>query len=148
MVDVTGKAQTARRARASCRVFFGPAGAGVLADRELRERLLQTARIAGIQAAKRTGELIPLCHPLSVEGIELRLGAGATAVDVEAEVHSYERTGVEMEALTACTAAALTLYQVLAGDAETRIEGLCVLEKSGGKSGPWGRLHEPGETKA
>jgi cyclic pyranopterin phosphate synthase len=96
------------------------------------------ARIAGIQAAKRTGELIPLCHPLPLDGVTVDLAADAHGVRVEATARCTGRTGVEMEALTAATVAALTVYDMLkAVDRGMVIEDVRLLAKSGGRSGTW-----------
>ena len=101
---------------------------------------LEVARIAGIMGAKRTADLIPLCHPIGIGSVEVSLTASERGIDIEAVVRTAERTGVEMEALTAVSTAALTLYDMVKGtEREVAITDLRLLEKSGGKSGEWSR---------
>ena len=101
---------------------------------------LATARVAGIQAAKRTSELIPLCHQLALTGVDVDFGIGESAVEITATVRSTDRTGVEMEALTAVSVAALTLYDMVkAVDTAARIDNVRVLRKDGGRTGAWRR---------
>ena len=96
------------------------------------------ARVAGIQAAKRTSDMIPLCHPLMIGSVQVNFAIGDRYIDVEAEVDTYDRTGVEMEALTAVSVACLTIYDMCkAVDRGMLIDNLRLLEKSGGKSGHW-----------
>ena len=103
------------------------------------------ARIAGIQAAKRTSQLIPLCHPLLLGDVQVRFSVGADHVGVEAEVESVDRTGVEMEALMAAAVAALSVYEACKSlDRSMSVEELCVWEKSGGRSGTWQRTDDGG----
>ena len=98
------------------------------------------ARVAGIQAAKRTSELIPLCHPLMLSSVQVDLTPGPSWVDIEATAETVDRTGVEMEALTACSVAALTVYDMCkARDRAMQVEALGLVEKSGGRSGDWHR---------
>jgi len=141
MVDVGDKAVTDRLARAGGRIRMLPATLALIRDgRAAKGDVLGVARIAGIMAAKRTAELIPLCHqiPLSQVRIEFTLDAAGNAVNCEASVRTMERTGVEMEALTAVTVALLTVYDMCkAVDRGMVIEGVGVLEKAGGKSGHW-----------
>jgi cyclic pyranopterin phosphate synthase len=141
MVDVGGKDETERRARARATVRMSPATASrVAAGDAPKGDVLGTARIAGIQAAKRTDELIPLCHglPLSFVGVEAEIGEGG--VTITAEARTRARTGVEMEALTAATVAALTVYDMVKGvDRDVEIAEVVLLEKSGGRSGDWRR---------
>lgn len=100
--------------------------------------VLTVAQLAGILAAKRTGELIPLCHPLPLDGVDVLLFPEGEAIRIEASVRCTGRTGVEMEALTAVSVAALTVYDMLkAVDKGMRIEGIRLLRKSGGRSGEW-----------
>lgn len=102
--------------------------------------VLGAARIAGIQAAKRTPDLIPLCHPLLVGGVVINFTIGDDCVEVETEVEAVDRTGVEMEALTACAVAALTIYDMCKStDRTMSIEQVALWEKSGGRSGTWRR---------
>ena len=143
MVDVGGKPVTARRALAEARVSMGEAAWSALSEnRAAKGDVLAVARIAGISAAKRTGELIPLCHPLGLDSVsvEFELDEESRGVRVLAEARCEGRTGVEMEALTAASLAALTIYDMLkAVEKGIEIGGLRLLEKSGGKSGDWRR---------
>ena len=135
MVDVTPKEPTHRRAIARCKVRMLPETTVKIASNAINKGdVLGAARIAGIQAAKRTAELIPLCHPLLVGSIALNFTIGDDFVEVETQVEAVDRTGVEMEALTACAVAALTIYDMckaLSHDIE--ITGIRLLQKSGGK---------------
>lgn len=141
MVDVGGKPSTARRAVAEGRVRFGERAFEALAAERLgKGDALGVARLAGIQAAKRTADWIPLCHVIPLEHVEVTIAldpARRSAV-VRAAAAARWSTGVEMEALTAVAAACLTLYDMAkALDRGIRIEGLRLLEKSGGRSGDW-----------
>ena len=137
MVDVGAKAVTRRRAVAEARVRVSPE----LADRIARNTLakgdlLALARIAGIQAAKRTDELIPLCHSLPLEAVDVRAELRKDHVHIQAEVHVTAKTGVEMEALTAVAVAALTVIDMgKSVDRTMTVDGLRLLEKDGGRSG-------------
>jgi cyclic pyranopterin monophosphate synthase len=146
MVDVGAKPQTARRAVARALVRMAPATAArVAAGDAPKGDVLGTARIAGIQAAKRTGELIPLCHPLPLDhvDVEAEVDAAAGTVTLTAEARVTARTGVEMEALTAASVAALTVYDMVKGlEKGIEIASVVLLEKSGGRSGEWRR--DPG----
>lgn len=140
MVDVGGKDVTARVAEAEARVVMKPETLALIrAGGAKKGDVLGVARLAGIMAAKRTAELIPLCHPLPLDKVTLDLAPeGEDAVLIRATVACTGRTGVEMEALTAASVAALTVYDMCkAVDRFMRIEGLRVLRKSGGKSGDW-----------
>jgi cyclic pyranopterin phosphate synthase len=139
MVDVSGKEPTLRRAEAEGWLVADEAVlAAVRTGRTPKGDVLETARIAGILAAKRTGELVPLCHPLQLEHVDVELVPGADRVHLRATATARGRTGVEMEALTAVSVAALTLYDMLkALSRELRIEGVRLLAKSGGRSGDW-----------
>jgi len=143
MVDVGAKPQTARRAVARALVRMDPATAArVAAGDAPKGDVLGTARIAGIQAAKRTGELIPLCHPLALDhvDVEAEVDAAAGTVTITAEARVTARTGVEMEALTAASVAALTVYDMVKGlEKGVEIASVVLLEKSGGRSGAWRR---------
>jgi len=106
--------------------------------------VLGAARIAGIQAAKRTADLLPMCHPVMVGNVAINFVFGDDYVEVEAHVDTVDRTGVEMEALTACSVAALTIYDMCKSQDRTMtIEHVALWEKSGGRSGPWRRAEEP-----
>lgn len=141
MVDVGGKAETERVATARGRLVMSRVAFDALAaGRTPKGDALVVARIAGIQAAKRTAELIPLCHPLALTDVDVELEAdeGIPGVRARATVRVYGRTGVEMEALTAVSVALLTAYDMLkAVDRTMRIEAVQVSSKSGGRSGDW-----------
>lgn len=138
MVDVSEKARTDRMARAEAFVRVSPSTMTILRDGSApKGDVLATARIAGIQAAKRTAELIPLCHPIAITGAKVTLTLeGDTLVRIEARVSCADRTGVEMEAMTAASVAALTVYDMLkAIERDIVIERVALLEKDGGRSG-------------
>ncbi len=137
MVDVSAKPETDRSATARVRVVMLPATLAVVAaGTATKGDVLGTARLAGIMAAKRTAELIPLCHPLPISAVTLDLQPGDGAVEITATVRTTGRTGVEMEALTAASIAALTVYDMCkAIDRGMQIDGLRVVHKDGGKSG-------------
>jgi len=141
MVDVGGKPVTHRVAVASGRIAMQPATFDLVAGGTSKKGdVLGVARIAAIQAAKRTSELIPLCHPLALTkiGVDFTLDAAAHAVECRAEVHTSGQTGVEMEALTAVQIGLLTIYDMCkAVDRGMEIGGVRLLEKRGGKSGRW-----------
>ena len=141
MVDVSGKDVTAREARASGRVLLS--GAAIAAIREgqvPKGDALAVARIAGIQGAKRTPDLVPLCHPIAVHSVTVDLDVADDAVTIEATVRTADRTGVEMEALTSVTVAALALIDMVkAVDPAAVISDVRVEEKTGGKTGTWRR---------
>src|SRR3974390_2781862 len=141
MVDVTPKEPTHRRALAKCRVLMLPETTALVASNAITKGdVLGTARIAGIQAAKKTPDLIPMCHPLLVGNVHVNFSIGDDYVEVEAQVETVDRTGVEMEALTACSVAALTVYDMCkSADRSMTVEHLTLWEKSGGRSGPWRR---------
>ncbi len=137
MVDVSDKAETDRTATARVRVMMQQATLDVVtAGTAKKGDVLGTARLAGIMAAKRTADLIPLCHPLPITAVTLELEPGEGAVEITATVRTTGRTGVEMEALTAASVAALTVYDMCkAMDRGMQIDGLRVVHKAGGKSG-------------
>ena len=141
MVDVTPREPTHRRALARCRVSMLPETTTKVANNAITKGdVLAAARIAGIQAAKRTAELIPMCHPVLVGSIAVNFSIGDDYVEVEAQVETVDRTGVEMEAMTACTVAALTVYDMCkSSDRTMTIEHVALWEKFGGRSGPWRR---------
>ena len=142
MVDTSAKPATARRAVASARVSMS-AGTieAVRAHRTPKGDPLETARLAGIMAAKRTAELIPLCHPLPLTHIEVRAELQDAGVYLEAEAATHAQTGVEMEALTAVTVAALTIYDMCkAADKAMVITDVQLESKTGGKSGDYRRV--------
>jgi cyclic pyranopterin phosphate synthase len=143
MVDVGDKPATSRRAVARALVRMSPATAAkVLAGDAPKGDVLGTARIAGIQAAKRTGDLIPLCHPLALDHVDVdaTVDAAAGTVTLTAEASVTARTGVEMEAMTAVSVAALTVYDMVKGiERGVEIAEVALLEKSGGRSGTWRR---------
>ena len=137
MVDVSGKDVTTRSATARAQVLMLAETVVLLRDGLAKKGdVLATARIAGIMAAKKTSDLIPLCHPLMISKVSVNFQIGDGFVEVEATVKVEGKTGVEMEALTACTLACLTIYDMLkAVDRRMKITDLHVVEKSGGKSG-------------
>ena len=141
MVDVTGKAETARTATAEGVLTCAPATLeAVLQGRTPKGEVISTAELAGVMAAKRTSDLIPLCHPLPISKIEVSIAAETDlpGFRVRAEVRTTARTGVEMEALTAVSVACLTLFDMLkAVDKGMMIGGVRVLSKTGGRSGDW-----------
>jgi cyclic pyranopterin phosphate synthase len=142
MVDVSGKPETERRARAACRVRLGAeAAAAMRGGTAGKGDVAAAARLAGIAAAKRTSELIPLCHPLRTSAVHVDLAfEDETTLAITAEAAGVDRTGFEMEALVAASTAALTVYDMLkAVDKGITITSLRLLEKSGGKSGHWTR---------
>ncbi len=143
MVDVSEKERTARRAVAQGRVALRPDVLDKILDGDIpKGDVLQVARIAGIQAAKKTSELIPLCHPLDITNIKIGFKAarGASEIVITAEVKALDRTGVEMEALTAATVAALTIYDMCkAVQRDIALGPFVLLEKEGGKSGRYKR---------
>lgn len=141
MADVTGKPVTAREATAAALVVMGSQTRAAVMGRGLdKGDALEVARLAGIMAAKRTSELIPLCHPLPLGAVDVDLAATDAGVEVRATVKTNERTGVEMEAMTAVTVAALTLYDMVKSlERGVRITEVRLLSKSGGRSGKWVR---------
>ncbi len=141
MVDVTPKEPTHRRALARCKVFMQPeTTAKVASNAVTKGDVLGAARIAGIQAAKQTANMIPLCHPLLVGSVYVNFNLGDDHVEVEAQVETVDRTGVEMEALTACAVAALTIYDMCkSSDRAMSIGELALWEKTGGRNGSWRR---------
>jgi len=142
MVDVSGKDATERRAVAACTVEMKAETLEMLLKgRMTKGDVFQVARVAGIMAAKRTPTLIPLCHPIALRSVNVDLkGSSATSVEIRAEVRARDVTGVEMEALTAASVAALTVYDMCkAVDRGISVTNLRLLEKSGGKSGEYRR---------
>lgn len=141
MVDVTGKDVTARTATARGRVEVSAEVVALLRDGAVpKGDVVATARIAGIMAAKRTPDLVPLCHPVAVGGVDVDVVIGESAVELTATVRTADRTGVEMEALTAVTVAALTVVDMVkAVDRAARITDVEVVHKDGGRSGTWSR---------
>lgn len=139
MVDVGGKPATARRAVASGRITTSAeALAAIREGNAPKGDVLSAARIAGIMAAKRTGDLIPLCHPLGLEAVNIDFAYEADAIRATATASLTGRTGVEMEAMVAVSTALLTIYDMAkAIDKAMVIEGVRLIEKTGGKSGPW-----------
>jgi cyclic pyranopterin phosphate synthase len=141
MVDVSGKEATRRRAVAEAVVHVGAEVAeAIRSDSVAKGPVFETARIAGIQAAKRTGQLIPLCHPLPLEHVGVGLELRGEEVHIRAEATLTGKTGVEMEALTAASVAALTVYDMCKAISKAmEIRGVRLVEKEGGKSGHWRR---------
>jgi cyclic pyranopterin monophosphate synthase len=141
MVDVSSKDVTAREARASGRVLLSATAIAALRSGQVpKGDALAVARIAGIQGAKRTPDLVPLCHPIAIHSVTVDLEMTDEAVRIEATVRTADRTGVEMEALTSVTVAALALIDMVkAIDPAAVISDVRVEEKTGGKTGPWRR---------
>ena len=141
MVDVTAKEVTVRSATARGRVLVSDEVVGLLRGAGMpKGDALAVARIAGIQGAKRTPDLIPLCHPLAIHAVEVELVVVDTGVDITVTVRTADRTGVEMEALTGVSVAALALIDMVKGvDRMASIAGVELLEKQGGRSGHWVR---------
>lgn len=142
MVDVSSKRATKRQAMARCLVV-------TVANLDALEPWtdgidpVHAARVAGVHAAKRTSDLIPLCHSLNLNDVDVQLNVNDDGIEISATVTATQRTGVEMEALTACAFAALSIVDSLQkADPYARIDDLVLLKKEGGKSGPWGRLVE------
>ncbi len=152
MVDVGDKPVTLREAVARGEVRMRPETlARIVEGNNPKGDVLATARIAGIQAAKRTGDWIPLCHPLPLDWVEVELtpDAAAACLRIEARARTHARTGVEMEALVAVSATALGVYDMCkAVDRAMTIEAVRLVEKRGGKSGPWSRSGESGRAAA
>src|SRR3974390_1078981 len=139
MVDVHPKEATHRRAIARCKVFMMPETTVKVASNAMNKGdVLGAARIAGIQAAKRTSDLIPLCHPLLVGSVYVNFTIGDDYIEIETQVETIDRTGVEMEAMTACAVAGLTIYDMCkSSDRSMSVGELALWEKSGGSMGTW-----------
>jgi len=147
MVDVTDKKQTVRTATAQGAVTMKPKTFEMVFDQTIKKgNVLETARIAGILGAKKTAELIPMCHPLNITHIQIDFYPDnkSHTIRIQAVVRIKDQTGVEMEALTAVSIAALTIYDMCKSyDREMTVTNICLLEKSGGKSGIYKREHLP-----
>ncbi|MGO8872383.1 MAG: cyclic pyranopterin monophosphate synthase MoaC [Acidimicrobiales bacterium] len=140
MVDVTGKPQTRRVAEARCSVRASAEAVAALGRAATGADLMEEARVAGIMAAKQTSSLLPLCHPIPIDALSVHISRQPEGLVISAIAEITERTGVEMEALTACTVAALVLFQpLLDSDPCSSIEELTLWAKSGGRSGDWER---------
>ena len=141
MVDVSPKEATHRRAIARCKIMMKPETTAMIASNGISKGdVLSVARVAGIQAAKQTPNLIPLCHPLLVGSVFVNFTIGDDCVEVEAQVETIDRTGVEMEAMTACSVAALTVYDMCKSVDRSMVIGeLTLWEKTGGRSGTYRR---------
>jgi cyclic pyranopterin phosphate synthase len=143
MVDVTEKSATVRTAVAGAEVRMRPGTFELIRDQKVKKgNVLETARIAGIMAAKRTSDLIPMCHPLNITHVQIDFQPDEIAhrIGIRASVRAVDQTGVEMEALTAASVAALTIYDMCkSNDREMTITGIQLIEKSGGKSGTYKR---------
>lgn len=141
MVDVSGKDVTAREAVASGLVAMSAATRELISSRALdKGDALEVARIAGIMGSKRTADLIPLCHPIAIEGVDLVFEEREEGIGIVATVRTSDKTGVEMEALTAVSVAALTIYDMVKGtERGVEVRELKLLKKSGGRSGTWTR---------
>lgn len=141
MVDVSHKPDTFRRAEAHACIRMRPETVDLIRSNALKKGdVLGVARIAGILAAKRTGELIPLCHPIPLTDVSVELTVGADRVEIRATVATVGKTGVEMEALTAASVAALTIYDMAKGvDREMEIGEIYLVSKVGGQTGEWSK---------
>jgi len=143
MVDVSGKGETLRVAVARGSITMNPETFGLIQDKKIAKGdVLGVARVAGIMAAKKTSELIPMCHPLNITHIQVDFSpnAAANCIGIEAAVRAIDQTGVEMEAITAVSVAALTIYDMCkSSDKEMTISKIQLLKKSGGKSGTYVR---------
>ena len=140
MVNVIAKVPTQRVARAACQVRVSEAGRDLLEDPLAGPDILSAARAAGLVVGKRAAAVIPLCHPIRIDSIAVEVALRGSVVSIQATAETVERTGVEMEALTACAGAALTIVgSVLAADPSVRVDDLQLLHKSGGRSGTWDR---------
>ena len=143
MVDVTPKKPTERTALAGGTIFMNPETFDAIQNHKVKKgNVLETARIAGIMAAKKTAELIPMCHPLNITHIQIDFSpdAAKSGIDIEAAVRAIDQTGVEMEAFTAVSVAALTIYDMCKSiDKEMTISKIQLLKKTGGKSGTYVR---------
>jgi cyclic pyranopterin phosphate synthase len=146
MVDVTAKKPTVRTAVAGGRVHMNPETFELIQHQKVKKgNVLETARIAGVMAAKKTSELIPMCHPLNITHIQVDFSpdASESCIRIAATVRAIDQTGVEMEAITAVSVAALTIYDMCkSSDKEMTISNIQLLEKSGGKSGTYIRKNE------
>jgi len=146
MVDVTAKSDTIREATARGRILMAPETLELVATGSMEKgEVLAVAQVAGVLAAKQTGQLIPMCHPLPITGVDMRfrLDRSASAVEIEATARLVGKTGVEMEALTAVSVAALTIYDMCkAVDKAMVIDQIRLIRKSGGKSGDYVREGE------
>ena len=141
MVDVGSKATTVRSATAEAWIEMQPETLQLITEgKHKKGDVLAVARIAGIQAAKRTSDLIPLCHPLAITKVSVDLTVNGTSIEIEAAVETVGQTGVEMEALTAASVAALTVYDMCkSADKAMTITDVALWEKSGGRSGDYRR---------
>jgi cyclic pyranopterin monophosphate synthase len=141
MMDVTDKEITDRVAVAACRVVLGAEALDAVAGGAVEKGdVLEVARVAGIMGAKKTPELIPLCHPIAITAVDVQLEIVEDGIEIVVTAKTRERTGVEMEALTGAATAALTIYDMVKGiERGVEINGLRLLEKSGGASGDWKR---------
>ncbi len=145
MIDVGGKERTERVAVARGVVTMAPATVGIVRRGESEKGdVLAAARLAGVMAAKKTPDLVPLCHPIALSAVDVEATPGPGGVEVVATVRTVDRTGVEMEALAAVSAACLTIYDMLKRyERGMRIEAVELLEKKGGRSGHWRRQRRP-----
>ncbi len=149
MVDVGGKPRTERVAVATARLRMKPATVRrIVAGKVEKGDVLAAAQLAGVMAAKHTPDLVPLCHPIALSAVEVEVWTRRAGVDVRTEVRTVDRTGVEMEALTAAAAAALTVYDMCKSvDRGMVLESLQLEHKAGGRSGTWSRRARPSGRK-
>lgn len=146
MVDVSGKSAGVRQAVASGVVHCSPETVQIIVDQAAKKGdVLAVIRVAGIQGAKRTPDLIPLAHPIAIHSVEVDVDLGPEGIAIVARVKTADRTGIEMEALTAVSCAALTAIDMIKGiDRQAHIGRIWLEEKSGGRSGTWKRDDQPG----
>lgn len=146
MVDVSAKPVTLRRAVAAGRVVMQPTTVNAIREGMIgKGDVLGVARVAGIMGSKRTSDLVPMCHPIGLDAVEIAFELVEDGVLIEATALATARTGVEMEALTAVSVAALTIYDMCKSiDRAMAVDGICLMEKSGGRSGHYRREEEPG----
>ncbi|MEO9181585.1 MAG: cyclic pyranopterin monophosphate synthase MoaC [Acidimicrobiales bacterium] len=141
IVDVSEKQSTHRRAVAKCRVMLSREAMRELEDDDVASRVFGEARIVGTMATKQTSTLIPLCHPVAINGVTINISVGGDFVEVEAVVLAFDRTGLEMEALTACAVGALCIVgEFRKFEPKPTIAALTLWEKSGGRSGNWTKV--------
>jgi cyclic pyranopterin phosphate synthase len=145
MIDVGGKEKTERIAIATARVRMSPATVSRIRKGQVEKGdVLAAARLAAVMAAKKTPDLVPLCHPISLASVDAQISLKKDRVEIQTRVKAVDRTGVEMEALTAASAAALTVYDMLKSvDRGMVIEAVQLEHKSGGRSGTWERRRHP-----
>ena len=145
IVDLSNKPNSGRVAQAHGWVLLSPNSLALIENKEIQKGdVLQIAQLAGICGAKKTSDIIPLCHPIPIDAVDVRIRiVSGKGVHIVSEVRNYWKTGVEMEALMAVSSAALCVYDMVkAVDREAKIDGIALLYKKGGKTGEWGKYHK------